>query len=76
MAAFRKGLSDEDLTEAIKAQVNKAKKGDTQATKLLLSYAIGKPQEQRAEGEAGKGGRVRVEFYVDTGEDKAGGDGG
>jgi hypothetical protein len=76
MTAFRKGLSDEDLTAIISEQVKKAKDGDTQATKLLLSYAIGKPTEQRPEGDAGKGGRVRVEFYVDTGENKAADDGG
>lgn len=76
MTAFRKGLSDAALTKVIKAQVEKALKGDTRAAKLLLSYAIGKPAEQKPE-DGGKGRTgVRVEFYVDTGEEKADGDGG
>lgn len=41
----RAAVSDADLKAIITAQVTRAKRGDTQAAKLVLSYVIGLPAQ-------------------------------
>jgi hypothetical protein len=45
LALLRTSISDEEMVDIIRALVEKARKGDTSAAKILLSYKIGKPGE-------------------------------
>jgi hypothetical protein len=45
LALLRTCISDEDMIAIIRALVEKAKKHDTSAAKILFSYVIGKPAE-------------------------------
>ena len=50
--ALLDAVTAEDLAAVIKALVVKAKDGDVQAARLVLSYAVGPPPELDAELEA------------------------
>lgn len=41
----RDGVSEEDVVAIFRAQVNKAKRGDTRAAQLVLSYRVGNPSQ-------------------------------
>lgn len=66
--AVYSAIKPEDLKEIVATLTKLAKRGDVQAVKLLLSYAIGMPV-QKNEITGPDGGSVKISVNVKHGEE-------
>jgi hypothetical protein len=64
--AFIDQIGEAEIRDVIKAIADKAKKGDLQAARLLLAYAIGSPPRRDAEPTGPTGARGGTSAKVDV----------